>query len=367
MPPSWKDLIVRLADTVDRSYDRLTDWVASRRPAGDPMRIEPYLSYGVPERLTVIGRILEDEGLEAATDDDSVWDNVLAMLRRFESDEIGGAHVEATFGPEREVGESNGEGYFCLSVTPPEVLAAGWHEVTIAAESERHGSAGAVARVLVPSPDAEFGVISDIDDTVISTDAHRLGQMVRTVLTGNARTRLPFTGVAALYEALQSGSNPLFYVSNGPWNLFDFLTEFMEVNGIPPGPILLRDYGFDRTKFLTDSTHKARTIGTILATYPDLPFVLIGDSGEKDPEIYAAIVEEHPGRIAAIYIRDVTGAARDAGVNRLAEAVGARGVPMLLAADSAVVALDAEARGLIPANTAALVTAAVNDEESSSS
>lgn len=326
------------------------------------MLVTPYLSYGTPVRLTVIGRLLEDEGLRPATEDDSVWENILAMLRRFESDEIGGAAVEASFGGVTSADASNEEGYFCISVEPPEPVPGGWHDVAVTATSERHGSATARARVLVPSTGAKFGVISDIDDTIIATDAHRLGQMVRTVLTGNARTRLPFPGIAELYEAFQHashGPNPIFYVSNGPWNLFDFLTEFLEVNGIPPGPILLRDYGFDATKFLTDPLHKTRTIATILDTYAGLPFILIGDSGEQDPEIYSSIVDEFPGRIAAIYIRDVSAPGRDVAVDRLAATVRSHGVPMLLAGDSAIVARDAASHGFISTGAADRVAVSV--------
>src|SRR4030095_16712537 len=116
----------------------------------------------------------------------------------------------------------------------------------------------------------------------------------------NARTRKPFKGVAAFYRALHAGVNPVFYVSKSPWNLFAPIVEYLEVQGLPEGPVILRDFGFR-----TPKNHKTRAIERILNTYPALKFVLSVDSGEQDPEIYAGIVRRFPDRIRAIYIRSV--------------------------------------------------------------
>src|SRR3712207_9158928 len=93
--------------------------------------------------------------------------------------------------------------------------------------------------------------------------------------------------------------------------------------------------------------HKLGIIRRLLRTYPELPFVLIGDSGEEDPEIYSQAVREHPGRVRAIYIRDVTTAARDAEVRAIAEEVRGLGAAMVLAPDTAVAAEHPASIGLI--------------------
>jgi phosphatidate phosphatase APP1 len=122
---------------------------------------------------------------------------------------------------------------------------------------------------------------------------------------------LPFAGVKEFYKALQLGrngkrNNPFFYVSSSPWNLYDLLTDFMDLNEIPAGPLLLRDFGLNDEKTPSGHMgHKFKEISNILNAYPQLPFVLIGDSGQEDPKIYHEVVKKFPGRIAAIYIRDV--------------------------------------------------------------
>ena len=118
--------------------------------------------------------------------------------------------------------------------------------------------------------------------------------------------------MAAFYQALQLGDtgkvfNPIFYVSSSPWNLYDLLTDFMDVHAIPTGPLFLQDFGLDRDKFISadHDEHKITHIERLLDLYPKLPFILIGDSGQADPEIYSTILEKYPTRILAIYIRDI--------------------------------------------------------------
>jgi phosphatidate phosphatase APP1 len=177
--------------------------------------------------------------------------------------------------------------------------------------------------------------------------------MARIVLLSNAHSRLPFEGVADFYRALQLGPsgedfNPIFYVSSSPWNLYDVLEDFLDVHGVPGGPLFLKDWS--PTTLRDHDRHKLGAIRTLLATYPDLPFVLIGDSGERDPEIYRQIVQEHPGRVRAIYIRDVTTRERDAAVHDIAGELNDIGVEMLLTVDTVEAAEHAGRRGLISPN-----------------
>src|SRR5688500_18970417 len=128
------------------------------------------------------------------------------------------------------------EGYFMINLEPEAAIETEdiWHEVElelVQAPINFTPELKAVAEVLVPPPDAEFGIISDIDDTIIETSATNVLAMSRTVFLHNARTRLPFAGIAAFYKSLQLGkngkrNNPFFYVSSSPWNMYDLLKEF---------------------------------------------------------------------------------------------------------------------------------------------
>src|SRR5687767_2245898 len=118
-------------------------------------------------------------------------------------------------------------------------------------------------------------IISDIDDTVLQSRVTNFLRAAQTLAFGNARTRLPFPGVAAFYDALQrgpvgTGDNPLFYVSSSPWNLYDVITEFLDIQGVPKGPVMLRDLdiGFRAGGSGHHHEHKGANIRRILETYP---------------------------------------------------------------------------------------------------
>jgi phosphatidate phosphatase APP1 len=166
--------------------------------------------------------------------------------------------------------------------------------------------------------------------------------MVHRTITGSALTRTPFPGAAALYRDLAAGHNPVFYVSSSPWNLHAFLVAFLRHRGFPLGPVLLRDL----LGTAEGAEEKAGRIREILELHPGLRFVLVGDSGERDPEIYADVVREHPGRIVAVYIREVRLDPGDGRVERVSS-TWADDTPFVLAADSEAVRRHARTLGLL--------------------
>ncbi|EMR01785.1 phosphatase domain-containing protein [Cesiribacter andamanensis] len=167
--------------------------------------------------------------------------------------------------------------------------------------------------ILLSGADNDMGVISDVDDTILISRATNTYRKLRLMLFNNAHTRLPFEGVAAFYRALHRGYHqerftPIFFVSSSSWKLYDLLADFCHVQGIPKGPLLLRDSRLDRFKLMTSlhEGHKLSQVKTIMQMYPLKSFILIGDSGQKDPEIYREVVRRYPDRVKAIYIRDVS-------------------------------------------------------------
>ncbi|WP_027459480.1 App1 family protein [Deinococcus murrayi] len=324
----------------------VSGYVQPRRARGN-LILQPYVGWGTPQTVELQGRVLLPRTLAPARKGDPRWRNFRNVLRRLLSREVGGVPVTGTLGGAVASDVSGSDGYFTLVFAPPpgaEPFAPGWHE----AELQIEGREGRTrARVQVVS-EARFGIISDLDDTVIQSDVTSLPRMLMTALTGNARTRLPFPGVGALYRALTregEARNPIFYVSSSPWNFFDLLWQFLDYRRIPLGPMFLRNWGFDL--LAGHGGYKHGVIERLFERYPDLKFVLIGDSGEKDPEIYAEVVHRHPDRVLAVYIRDVTEASRDEGVLKLREEVRKAGVDLVLAADSLNAASHAMSMGLI--------------------
>ena len=314
--------------------------------------ILPYLGYGTRARLTLRGRVLQDERWLPARDADSRWRNLVAFFKRMESDEVAGARLRVRFKSVEKEAVSDRQGYFSVELEPAALDPGAWQEVEISL-AENPAVKG-TARVLVPPGDAEYGVISDIDDTVVYSDVTRKLRMVLALAFSNARTRKPFEGVAAFYQALHRGRNPLFYVSKSPWNLYAPLVEFLELQGLPAGPLLLRDFGWRMQK-----DHKEREIARIIETYAPLKFVLVGDSGEEDPEIYSGIVRAYPERIKVIYIRSVVrDERRMLAVQKLTGEVAKTGCQLVLAPDSEFAAAHAAAEGLIEPAALRLVRAA---------
>lgn len=309
------------------------------------IKIVAYNSHGTVHNLYLKGRVVEDMGVKSATADDTAWDNLVNMYKRFFGAKVPYAHVRTRF--QRVVCDfvADQDGYFEACIEPPQPLPDDrlWHEIElelVAPVREGAKPMRTMASVLVPPQDAQFAVISDIDDTVIHTDAVSMLRMARTVVLGNARSRLPLPGVAVFFRALfcgtgPKGSNPLFYVSNSPWNLYDLLCEFFELHDIPIGPVLfLRHWGITRREQLPTRRrgHKLKCARSILETFPNLPFILIGDSGEEDPEIYVELVRQYPNRIRAIYIRNISrNLRRLAEIEILAERVLQAGSTLILA------------------------------------
>ncbi len=358
----WRERLLALAAELEGRVDSAMARRADRKGRRDPLVIHAYRGYGTSERVRVRGRVLEDEGIPAAGERDSAWRNVLSAVRRLESDEVPGARVGIRFAGATQELVTDAEGYFDTWLAPREALHgdALWHDVALELLAPRDlavPSPVAIGRVLVPPATAKLGVISDLDDTVVQTGATDARALLRSVFLANARTRLPFAGVASLYRALQEGTdggqnNPVFYVSSSPWNLYDVLAEFLAIREIPEGPIMLRDWGLSSRELLPTShgSHKIEAIRAIIELYPTLPFVLIGDSGQEDPEIYREIVARYPSRILAIYIRNVTPDARRADrIRALAREVAEARSELLLAADTGEVAAHALDRGWIDA------------------
>ncbi len=301
------------------------------------------------------GRVLEDEGFIPSEDADTNWENLVNLYKRFESDEVPGARVRVRFGNVEQEVTADGEGYFSSTLELNNHSDTRlWQDVNLEL-LEPLVSGGRTVRaagwIMIPPATAKFGVISDIDDTVIVSNVINKVKMLLTVALLNERTRMPFKGVASFYRALQEGAsgsenNPIFYVSKSPWNLYTLLVEFFDIHGIPRGPLFLRDFGTDKPS--PADNHKINRIASILNTYPDLPFILIGDSGEKDPEIYRDVVKAFPDRIRAIYIRSVNPAqSRIAAIDQLIVEVQETRSQLILAPDTEFAATHAAAEGMI--------------------
>ncbi|WP_411895786.1 App1 family protein [Winogradskyella sp. A2] len=287
----------------------------------DPLQIIPFYTYGTTEHLYLKGRALEDEDIDLEKKD---WFSLLLnSWKRFETDEIRKTPLVVSI-PNNDIIKSStdAEGYYLLDNHSKNLNQyiddEGWLEYYVSYESESKKrqiqlNNRFTGQMLIPRENASFGVISDIDDTILHTGVtSRLKwRVVVNTFFKTPHKRKALEGSAEFYHLLHNGkssneANPIFYVSNSPWNLYRYLAFFLKNNNFPKGPILLRDFRtpFDRTPKM-ELAHKYHEIFNILKTYPNLNFILIGDCGEKDAYIYLDVVKEFPNRITAIYLRAV--------------------------------------------------------------
>jgi len=314
----WIRAFSQLTANINDTYDAVKRSISKKLGWEDPIKIMPYRGYGTPEWVFLKGRVLQDQGVKIREQDAPLWDNLVNMYRRFATDEVPKARVQVSLGDLHPVAVTDREGYFEVEIEPPGGLEGDrlWESVELELMyplSKRYGAVRDRGEIIIIREQAKFGVISDIDDTIVETAATDLLKMIRIAYLGNAQTRKPFDGVPEFYHRLQRGvsgdeGNPIFYVSSSAWNMYDVFEEFMDIKQIPPGPILLRDIelALDNLLSFQHEAHKIEQIGPIFERFPHLPFILIGDTGQKDAEIYHYLAETYPDRILAIYLRDVT-------------------------------------------------------------
>ena len=318
------------------------------------------------------GRVLGRPLLLDPGEHDTWWDNLVNAYRRFDSERIPGVRVVASFRGQQAEAVSDQDGYYNIRL--PVAQPAGtilWDTAQVSCDGKEPVF---LQPVLCVPRTARFGVISDIDDTVLESNITHWQTAVKLTFLHNARTRKPLEGVAKLYKAFQNGRdghgpNPVFYVSASPWNLYDLLEDFIDLNGVPQGPILLRDVDFERASLSMDAGTRGKldSMHGLIDRYPGLQWVLMGDSGQIDAELYVDTVRKYPGRILAVYIRDVDpvlDSPRDKFVDTQLKRIAGTGVPMLRVTDSNAIAAHARELGLIEAEEIAEVARDVKRDKS---
>ncbi|MCX7302116.1 MAG: DUF2183 domain-containing protein [Rhodobacterales bacterium] len=274
--------------------ERMVAGASKTRPG--KVVIEPYYGYATPDGRFLRGRVLRAIKTSDPRQGQKWTGNLRQMTRLFLTRELPGVTVTAC----GVATKTDGEGYFNMVV--PAAPGNGWQDVPIAADRAR-----TTASVLVPRTDARFGVISDIDDTLIHTGAWSLFLNLKTTLTGNIETRIVFPDAVALIARLsEAGRNPVFYVSSTPWNMHGFLIAVFERAGLVRGPFFLRDLGLGEKQVIAGShgRHKGEAIDRLLDANPDLHFILLGDTGQHDAQIYAVAATRHPGRVSRVILRN---------------------------------------------------------------
>ncbi|MEU2348084.1 phosphatase domain-containing protein [Modestobacter sp. NPDC049651] len=302
----------------------------SARRSGWTPAVLAHPGYGSGGRARLFARVLL-----APPGTDPAARSAVPGWQRFLTLESPGAELEVEVAGVRHRLRADDDGLVDVTVDLP----AGLADVGVVPAVFSAGGRTASAPVHLASPDAGRGVVCDIDDTVLVTGIARPLRAAWRTFVQPMRQRQVVPGMAALLRELTAGAPhvPVLYLSNGPWNLAGPLSRFLEHNGLPPGALLLTDWGPRPDRwFRSGQAHKRAELRRLAADLPGVRWTLVGDTGEHDPQLYREFVEEQPDRVAAVLLRDVTGGRRE---ERVA------GVPVIYAPDGAELASSLAALG----------------------
>lgn len=202
-------------------------------------------------------------------------------------------------------GRSGADGRFSREIILPDTILERRSPFTAAlSEGDKRMFSGEV----FPLEEDGVSVISDIDDTIKITEVRDRNATLRNTFL---REFQPAPGMAEFYQRLARERGAQYhYISASPWQLYEPLQEFVGKQGFPRGTFELKEFRWKSRKFFSlfadPVTYKTGVIEPLLKQFPKRRFILIGDSGEKDPEIYATLTRKFPQQIERIYIRDVT-------------------------------------------------------------
>lgn len=332
-----KNLIIK----TEQKYDKIKYRVKNKLNLFNHVILVPYRGFGNENEAFLRGRVLEKEEIIHGDKvvPNTLYYNLKKTWKRYASDEIPGVGVKGRLNGVEADSISDDEGYFDLHFKDLHAagLKDGWYEVELEIIQMPFSLAyepKAVGEVLISGQRNAFGIISDIDDTIIHTDITNKIQMILNTIRYDSENRVAFEGVPELYRKLTDGNkNPLLFVSGSSYNLYEMLDMFCRLNDIPKAPFMLRDLGIGPNQWIKESSHsfKTKNIEKILDVFDKLSFILIGDSGEEDPEIYLHIHKKYPGRVQAIYIRHVHSDARKREIEEMTKGLK---IPFLLMKDS---------------------------------
>ena len=223
--------------------------------------------------------------------------------RSFVTAQLPGARVQVVVdGVVHEVLTDRG-GY--VDVTLPARLGAGWHDVEIVPG----GGPAVTAPVRVLSTQPCTGLVSDVDDTVMVTMLPRPLTAVWNLLVLNEDARRPVPGMARLYDELGAleAAMPVVYLSTNAWNVAPAIRRFLAHHRFPAGSLLLTDWGPTNTGwFRSGPEHKHRALERLAVELPHVRWILVGDDGQHDPQIYRTFARAHPEAVRAVVIRELS-------------------------------------------------------------
>ncbi|QIG40580.1 DUF2183 domain-containing protein [Microbacterium sp. 4R-513] len=262
--------------------------------------VTPFPGYGGVDWVRVLGRVLIVPPVKPAKPVETGEYARIRGWRSFASVPVGFAQVTVTIaGVKHEVVADRGG---VIDTVLPARLEPGWQTFEMTVE----GGEPVETRVFVVGPEVKFGLVSDVDDTVMVTALPRPLLAAWNSFVVDEHARQPVPGMAVLLEriARENPGAPVVYLSTGAWNVAPTLIRFLRRHLFPPGAILLTDWGPTHDRwFRSGKAHKLSNLRRLAKEFPDVKWLLIGDDGQHDDEIYTTFASENPANVVGVALR----------------------------------------------------------------
>lgn len=299
------DVVVHRAARIEDAIHDLREKRARKR--GYLPTVVPYTGYGAPTWVRVLGRVLLTKEPRPGSRAEKKFrkrEESIRGWRSFTSVPVNSIAVTVEIeGVSHRVQTDRGG---VIDSVVAVQLAPGWHTLTMRTDDSVSVSE---APVFIVDPETRFGLVSDVDDTVMVTAIPRPLLAAWNTFVRNEHARVPTPGMAVFLERLAGEHEgvPVIYLSTGAWNVAPTLTRFLSRNLFPAGPLLLTDWGptHDRL-FRSGRAHKEQNLERLAFEFPGFRWILVGDDGQHDEHTYGTFAERHPDAVAAVAIRQLS-------------------------------------------------------------
>ena len=265
-----------------------------------------YQCYGNRTHLIVKGRVLDPREFHEAKPDDNIFTNFRRMMGEIFNDERKNVSVTLKVGERVFTAKTDHEGYFSFEVTFADKPLQPHQKTELYLTKEPQ--VRSVCRAFILSDKKQVGIISDFDDTVVISDVTNKLRLVYHLLLKNYKQREAVAGMADRFKKILANSpdKPLFFITGSPRQFHSAIEKFLAYHHFPKHTLITKKvHGKNPSALFAQHDYKREQIEKLIELYPQIEWVLFGDSGEEDRQIYLKLAQKYPGHIRDIYIRDV--------------------------------------------------------------
>jgi len=267
-----------------------------------------YNAYGNTHHIIIQGRMEKEKSYKKVNRDDSWFKNLFRRLREIEANEIKGKNIFATINQESFLTKGDSEGYFEFDIKTKKAIKSGYKSIELQIQNNPD-----IKRVKATIIGAKplIGIISDFDDTLIISNVTNKIKLGINTMFKNYQQRKIVPGMVERFNKIlaqnpKNSPNALFVLSGSPQQLFKPINSFLNYYNFPKRVLILKKAHGDNKDPLTDQfAYKTQKIKRLIKLYPNIKWVMFGDSGEKDLEVYRFIKSKYPNKIKEYYIRNI--------------------------------------------------------------